>query len=259
MTTETFTWIGGSGNWATASDWNPLGPPTASSLASIGGTTAETVLVNDPEAVTAVVLNNPNGSLGIGGATGARLTVANTVAIEEGTLLIGGRGTLDAAHIRIAAPAGSTTRTNGVLLFLSGGTINATVQNNGTIKAGAAGTIVDFERKVVGTGSADISGGGTLEFTKRVQQTINFGTGGGTLDLLDPLHQSGHITGFATGDTISMAGDWAFGSLTHPTHATTDLTLTSGSEIHSLVFKGTFSKGDFNIASGTTSTTINFA
>ena len=75
-------------------------------------------------------------------------------------------GTLDATHIRIAAPKGSPTPTNGVLWFPGSGTINATVENNGTIKAeGAAGSTVDFERKVIGKGSADISGGGTLEFT----------------------------------------------------------------------------------------------
>ena len=72
---------------------------------------------------------------------------------------------------------------------------------------------------MIGKGSADISAGATLEFTKRVEQTIAFGPGGGTLELLDPLHQTGHITGFATGDTISLAGDWALVSnLTHPTH-----------------------------------------
>ena len=198
----TFNWIGGSGNWDTASDWNPLGPPMASDMASIGGTTTETITVNNPEAVTSVILDNPNAAIGIGGAAGAKLTVANTLAIEEGTLGIGGLGTLDAAHIRIAAPKGSPTQTNGVLWFPGSGTIGATVENNGTIKAEGTvtGSMVDFERKVIGKGSADISGGGTLEFTKRVEQTIAFGAGGGTLELLDPLHQTGHITGFATGD-----------------------------------------------------------
>ena len=37
MDMTTFTWTGGSGNWDTASDWNPLGPPTASSLAASAG------------------------------------------------------------------------------------------------------------------------------------------------------------------------------------------------------------------------------
>jgi hypothetical protein len=259
MDMTTFTWTGGSGNWDTASDWNPLGPPTASSLASIGRTTTESIVVESPNIVTTVILDDPNAAVAIGGATGAKLTVANTLAIEEGTLGIGGLGTLDAAHIRIAAPKGSPTPTNGVLWFPGSGTINATVENNGTIKAeGVAGNTVKFERSVIGHGSADISGGGTLEFAKKVEQTFFFGAGGGTLDLLDPLHQSGHIVGFAKGDTISLSGDWAFGSLAHPTLATTDLTLISGSEIHSLVFRGTFSQSDFTIASGAT-TTIKFA
>ena len=60
----TFKWIGGiggSGNWDTASDWNPLGVPTASDVASIGGTATETIAVNNPEAVTTVILDDPNG------------------------------------------------------------------------------------------------------------------------------------------------------------------------------------------------------
>ena len=140
-------------------------------------------------AVTTVILDDSKASIEIGGAAGAKLTVAKTLAIEEGTFGIGGLGTLDAAHIRIAAPKGSKTPTNGVLWFPGSGTINATVVNNGTIKAeGAAGSTVEFEREVMsnGTGSADISGGGTLEFAKKVVQNIDFGTGGGTLQSARP-------------------------------------------------------------------------
>ena len=143
----TFTWIGGSGNWDMASDWNPLGPPMASDVASIGGTTTETITVNNPEAVTTVILDDPNASIAIGGAAGAKLTVTKTLAIEEGTFGIGGLGTLKRHH-RIAAPKGSTTPTNGVLWFPGSGTIDATVENNGTIKAeGAAGSTVELEKE----------------------------------------------------------------------------------------------------------------
>ena len=266
----TFIWTGGSGtnpaNWDTASNWNPLRLPTASSLASIGGTTTETIVVESPNTVTSVILDNPNAALDIGGVAGAKLTVSNTLAIEEGSLGIGALGTLDAAHIRIAAPKGSTTPTNGVLFFLGSGTIDATVVNNGTIEAeGAAGSTVEFEREVIGNahGSADISGGGTLEFAKKVVQNIDFGTGGGTLSLLDPTafdaHGSGSIAGFAASDTtISLAGDWGFPTVTNPTSGTTHLTLTSGVEAHTFDFIGTFSQSEFTIASGAT-TTIKFA
>jgi hypothetical protein len=115
-----------------------------------------------------------------------------------------------------------------------------------------------------GTGSADISGGGTLEFAKKVVQNIDFGTGGGTLNLLDPTafdaKGSGSITGFAASDTtISLFGDWAFSALTNPTSGTTHLTLTSsGDKTHTFDFIGEFSKSDFAIAQGAT-TTIKFA
>jgi hypothetical protein len=266
VTTQTFTWIGGSGNWDLASNWSPSGgPPTASSIASIGGTTAETITVENAQTVATVILDNKNASLDIGGATGATLTATKTVAIEEGSLGVGGVGKLDAAHIRIAAPKGSPTPTTGVLFFLGSSTIGATVLNNGTIEAeGAAGSTVEFEREVIGNGhgSADISGGGTLEFAKKVVQNIDFGAGGGTLSLLDPTafdpRGSGSITGFAAGDTITLAGDWAFGALTNPTSGTTHLTLTSGTTAHTFDFTGAFSQSDFTIASGTT-TTIKFA
>ena len=214
----TFTWTGGSGNWDTAGDWNPLGPPTASSIATINGTTTEFITVNNAPA--------------IGGAAGANLTVAKNLAIEEGSLGIGGLGSLDAASIRIAAPKGSTTPTNGVLFFLGSGTIGATVKNNGTIKAeGAAGSTVEFERSVIGNGhgNADISGGGTLEFAKKVVQNIDFGTGGGTLNLLDPT--AFNLVALAASPVFRRAirSAWpvigVFDTLTNPTSGTTHLTL----------------------------------
>ena len=73
------------------------------------------------------------------------------------------------------------------------------------------------------------------------------------------MHQTGHIIGFKTGDTISLAGDWALGSLTHPTGATTALNLSSGSETHSLFFNGHYTRSEFDIALAGSNTTIKFA
>jgi hypothetical protein len=261
----TFIWTGGSQNWDTASAWTPPGPPRASSLAAILGSTTETIVVESANTLTSVILDNPNASLLIGGVAGAQLTVTNTLSIEEGTLGIGAIGTLDAAHIRIAAPKGSQTPTTGVLYFLGSATIGATVLNNGAIEAeGAAGSTVEFEQDVIGKGrgSADISNGGTLEFAKKVVQNIDFGAGGGMLSLLDPTDfdagGSGSIAGFAAGDTISLAGDWTFHTLTNPTSGTTHLTVTSGAKTDILDFIGAYTQSDFQIASGAT-TTIKFA
>ena len=123
-------------------------------------------------------------------------------------------------------------------------------------KLGAAGSTVEFEQEVTGNahGTADISGGGTLEFAQNVVQNIDFGTGGGTLSLLDPTafdaKGSGSIAGFAAGDTISLAGDWVFHTLTNPTSGTTHLTLTSGVTTHTFDFIGTFSQSEFTIRLG---------
>ena len=54
-----YNWVGGSGNWDTGNDWNPLGPPTASSIATITGTTTETIVIESPNTVTTVILDDP--------------------------------------------------------------------------------------------------------------------------------------------------------------------------------------------------------
>ena len=90
--TTTLNWVGGSGNWDTAGDWNPLGPPTASSIATINGTAAEAIVVESPNTVMTVILDNPNAAIGIGGAAGAKLTVTNTLAIEKGLLALADSG-----------------------------------------------------------------------------------------------------------------------------------------------------------------------
>ena len=114
-------------------------------------------------------------------------------------------------------------------------------------------------------GSADISGGGTLEFTKRVDQTIDFGTGGGTLESARSHGLCMPKLWPASPDSrretrSALAGDWAFQQSHAPDPAgRLHLTLTSGSD-DSLRSSSpaTSTKSDFAIASGAT-TTIKFA
>jgi hypothetical protein len=98
-----------------------------------------------------------------------------------------------------------------------------------------------------------ISGASTLEFDSTVGggQTIDFS--GGALDLIDPQGFSGKIGGFASPDTIQLAGDWIFSSFNENAIGTLgNLTLSSGGATQTFHFLGDYSKGDFSIASGAT-------
>jgi hypothetical protein len=82
-------------------------------------------------------------------------------------------------------------------------------------------------------------------------QTIDFS--GGALDLLDPQGFSGKIAGFASPDTVQLAGDWNFSSFSETGNGMMGtLTLSSGSNHLALHFLGDYSASDFSIASGAT-------
>ncbi len=124
----------------------------------------------------------------------------------------------------------------------------------------SSGTL-DFGGAVTGTGTDTISGASTLEFgsTIAATQTIDYSGSGGTLDL-NPLGYAGsHIGGFAATDTVNLAGDWIFHKFSENPAATLGtLTLqnvTSHADL-SLKFAGDYSKSDFTITPGTTTTTI---
>ncbi len=267
MTTSN--WIGGSGNWDTASDWNPLGPPTASSTASFGGTGSEIVDVEAPFAAASLILDDPNALIGIGAVVGAKLTVAGTIAIENGILGVGNIAPegIEAPHIRIAAVKGSKEPVHGGLWFPGNAVIGATVENNsaGGILADGPDSLVVFDKTVTGHGGASIAEGATLEFKAAISSNVNFGpsynglgqpvSGGGTLELFQPGHFTGNIYAFEAGDTVALKGSWAFESL-NASGGVTDVTFkASGGKDAALHFAGTYSENEFAIAAGMHNTT----
>jgi hypothetical protein len=138
-------------------------------------------------------------------------------------------------------------------------TIEPAVTNTGTIEV-TSGTL-DFMGAVTGKGIETISGASTLEFDAAVaskatvgNQNIGF-TGGGTLDLTDPTVFWGEISGFATTDTIELLGSWAFSSFSENSGGTlATLRLISGATKHAFDFVGDYTRADFQITSGATST-----
>jgi hypothetical protein len=112
---------------------------------------------------------------------------------------------------------------------------------------------LDLEGAVSGKGTDTISGGSTLEFDSTVGggQTIDFL--GGALDLLDPQGFSGKIAGFASPDTVQLAGDWNFSSFSETGNGMMgNLTLSSGGTTQTFHFLGDYTASDFSIASGAT-------
>ena len=78
----------------------------------------------------------------------------------------------------------------------------STFSNNGTISANGGTLVVDDD--ISGTGSATISGGGTLELGGADSQTVTF-NGAGTLQLDAGSHFTGTVDGFVAGDVIDLA------------------------------------------------------
>ena len=89
-------------------------------------------------------------------------------------------------------------------------------------------------------------------------QTVDFlGGGASALDLIDPQFFSGKIAGFASQDTVQLAGDWNFSSFSENAIGTLgNLTLASGANHLSLHFLGDYAASDFNIAPVGTNTII---
>ncbi len=117
---------------------------------------------------------------------------------------ISGYGTIGGAGGALTLENAGVIEANisGQALVLDTG--NAIV-NAGTLEATNGGTLI-VDDNVNGTGSATISGGGTLEFQSGVstQQTVTFNDATGTLALADPAAFHASLTGLVDSDTIDL-------------------------------------------------------
>ena len=210
-------------------------------------------MVESPNAVaSSLILDDPNASIGIGGVAGANLTVAHTLAIEEGSLGVGGaRNARRCAHPHRCAE-GQYDADHGMLWFPGSATINATVENDGTIKAeGAAGTRRfrkdrdrhGKRRHLRGRNLGIHEGGQRQRQLRRGRRNPRTVAAWEARPAASPALRRATQSAF-TGPGISTA-------LTNPTSGTTDLTLISGKgATHTFDFTGTYTQSDFTIASG---------
>ena len=154
--------------------------------------------------------------------------------------------------------------TNGATITAasSGGalTIDTTTFTNSGTLAVSNGDTVDVETAVTGTGTDTISAASTLEFDSAVSSSTTVGSQnirftGGTLDLTDPARFCGEVSDFAAGDTVELLGRWRFSGFSENSGGTlATLTLVNGTTTHAFDFVGDYTRGDFKITSGATST-----
>ena len=58
-----YTWQGISGDWNNANDWTPSGgPPTSSDLATINGTSTDTITVDTADVANSLILDDQNAT-----------------------------------------------------------------------------------------------------------------------------------------------------------------------------------------------------
>ena len=74
---------------------------------------------------------------------------------------------------------------------------------------------------------------------------------------MTPAGLYGEISDFASGDTVELKGSWAFSAIAHAGDVTT-LALAKGATTHAFEFAGDYTRSDFSITPGKT-TTIGFA
>jgi hypothetical protein len=214
----TFTWTNtAGGNWTTAANWSPAGPPTAADTALI--TTSGTYTITNSAAGVASVLT-------LGGATGTQ-----TLLLSGGSLTLGTASTGNAqAVVNIT---GGTLGGVGSLVLAgpmnwSGGTITNSVQFDGGTFSGSLNLNAG---QVINTGtlnwtSASINGGNgsvisnALGATLNLSAPLNEGSFGGTrtfnnsgffnvavagvANISDVFNNSGSIT--VSNGTLNVSG-----------------------------------------------------
>jgi hypothetical protein len=170
-------------------------------------------------------------------------------------LAAGGRAGTIAGSFLAAADAGTITVDSHAAWQITGAFTDAftPIVNNGTIIAGPS-TQLTLDAPLSGTGVIKI-GAAALAIGGPVAagQTIAFTATNETLNLTTPAQFGGKIAGFATGDTILLAG-----TVTAETFAAGTLTLTEGGKNFALTFAsaGSLSHDTFVLTPENTQTAL---
>lgn len=168
---NTLSWIGGSADWNTPSNWNLGSVPTSGDNALIANAGSNTVsVVSGKTAVANTVTIGANDTLAVSGVLSAQSIVDNAVLSFFGTQTL--------ASIPISL--------GGAIVVQSGGVL--------TLGSGEAVTVT--------SGSASFSGGGTLTNKGRISDAV----AGGTLAIV-PVGFTNQGTIIASGSTLTIGYD----------------------------------------------------
>ena len=163
-------------------------------------------------------------------------------------------GTINATGVHaLTIDTGANSVFNSGVLEASGSggmVLASAVINSGVLWANGAS--IKVEGDVSGTGTAQIDGGGMLDFEAASTAGVVFGAGAaGTLTLGDSFHFNGAISGFAASDSIDLADiASATASLSYHENAAGTggtLTVSDGSASVNLSLVGIYSADNFSI------------
>jgi hypothetical protein len=235
-----------SADWSVATDWsNGVVPNDGAALATIAvaGTYSVKVAAAESFSLGTLTLNNASATLDLAGG----LTLSGGLTVSAGKVLLDKGGTLNGA----ATLAAKTTLTGY-------GRLGGAVSDLGAISV-AGGRLV-IAGALSGTGGTiAIAAGASLELgAAAAGPTITFASGAAALLKLDaPTSVSNTIAGFASGDSIDLAGL----TVTSDAFSAGVLSLFNGASLlGSLAITGTFAKQVFTLSpDGSGGTTIALA
>jgi hypothetical protein len=163
---STVTWVGpNGGDWDTASNWNPVGVPTAGDDVEIEPTSAETIThsMNQSDSVLSLTtnsnatLNLTAGTLNIGAGSS---TFSGPITVASGVSMV------VAANASVQIPVDQTLTDNGTLSFASGDTLTLPTNCCGSYgQIVASGVLNATGTTFSGGGSIMVNSGGVIDPT----------------------------------------------------------------------------------------------
>jgi fibronectin-binding autotransporter adhesin len=200
-----YTWIGGTGDWNVAGDWDPAGPPTATDSATISEAgPAYTVTIDSADVAQSLTENSASATVDDIGS----LTLGGTFTLSAGTFILGQGGTL----------SGGTTNLTGGTFACDGGTLKD-VTFDGTLDLSESDASVSIAKgttvnNAAGTGAGTINDTGQysciyFENTQTFNNaTINLGAASGYSYLNeDDLTGAGTVLTLGSNVTIDESGN----------------------------------------------------
>lgn len=194
------TWVGGTTNWATASNWNPASVPLTTTDVIINTATGPTVSTAGAVSKDIFLSSSANSNFTVSGGgtlTSSGYGYIGFVSGLTGTVFVDG--------------AGSLWRMQNIQVGWQG-TGNLTISNGATVASDSWGTI---GYPVNSTGTATITGAGSKMTS--VNDLVLSGSGRGTLYILNGgsyLSSAYSYLGFSPGSTGALTVDGADSNLT---------------------------------------------